>query len=66
MEVRNKLVRRGAEGARCDFLSCLTAIAPEPIWQWVFMGRVSTGLYLMQPGWRDMSRDMLKVADAWA
>lgn len=52
--------------ARCDFLSSLTGIAPEPIWQWGFMERMSTGLYLMQLGWHDMSRDMLKVADAWA
>jgi len=51
--------------ARCDFLSSLTGVAPEPIWQWGFMERMSTGLYLMQLGWHNMGRDMLKVADAW-
>lgn len=52
--------------ARCEFISRLTGVAPEPIWQWGFMERLSTGLYLMQLGWHDMGRDMLKVADAWA
>ena len=52
--------------ARCELLSSLTGIAPEPIWQWGFMERMSTGLYLMQLGWHGMGRDMLSVADAWA
>jgi streptomycin 6-kinase len=50
---------------RCEYLSRLTGIAPEPIWQWGFMERMSTGLYLMQLGWADEGREMLKVADAW-
>jgi streptomycin 6-kinase len=51
--------------ARCDYLAGLTGIAPEPIWQWGFMERMSTGLYLMQLGWADEGREMLKVSDAW-
>ncbi len=51
--------------ARCEFISRLTGIATEPIWQWGFMERMSTGLYLMQLGWPEEGRDMLKVADAW-
>ena len=49
---------------RCEFISRLTGIAREPIWQWGFMERMSTGLYLMQLGWRDEGLGMLKVADA--
>jgi len=49
---------------RCEFISRLTGIASEPIWQWGFMERMSTGLYLMQMGWRDEGLGMLKVADA--
>lgn len=52
--------------ARCEFVSRLTGIATEPIWQWGFMERMSTGLYLMQLGWHDEGREMLKVADAWS
>ena len=52
--------------ARCEFISTLTGVAAEPIWQWGFLERMSTGLYALQLGWRDMGRDMLKVADAWA
>ena len=49
---------------RCEFIGRLTGIAAEPIWQWGFMERLSTGLYLMQLGWRDEGLGMLKVADA--
>lgn len=52
--------------ARCEFIGRLTGVATEPIWQWGFMERMSTGLYLMQLGWRDEGRGMLKVADALA
>ena len=52
--------------ARCEFISGLTGIAAEPIWQWGFMERMSTGLYLMQLGWHDEGRGMLAVADLWA
>ncbi len=52
--------------ARCEFISRLTGVAAEPIWQWGFMERMSTGLYLMQLGWHDEGRGMLKVAEAWA
>ena len=39
--------------ARCALISSMTGIAAEPIWQWGFMERMSTGLYLMQLGSRD-------------
>jgi streptomycin 6-kinase len=52
--------------ARCELIGLLTGVATEPIWQWGFMERMSTGLYLMQLGWHDEGRGMLKVADAWA
>ncbi len=50
--------------ARCELISDMTGIAAEPIWQWGFMERMSTGLYLMQLGWRDEGLGMLQVADA--
>jgi streptomycin 6-kinase len=49
---------------RCEFIGRLTGVPTEPIWQWGFMERMSTGLYLMQLGWRDEGLGMLKVADA--
>jgi streptomycin 6-kinase len=51
---------------RCELVSHLTGVAVEPIWQWGFMERMSTGLYLMQLGWHDEGRTMLNVADHWA
>jgi len=52
--------------ARCELISTLTGVATEPIWQWGFLERMSTGLYMLQLGWQQMGRDMLTVADAWA
>jgi streptomycin 6-kinase len=49
---------------RCEFISRLTGVASEPIWQWGYMERMSTGLYLMQLGWHEEGLGMLKVADA--
>jgi streptomycin 6-kinase len=52
--------------ARCVLLNALTGAPSDAIWQWGFMERMSTGLYLLQLGWGQMGRDMLRVADAWA
>jgi len=51
--------------ARCMQLSDLTGIAPEPIWEWGFVERVSTGLLSMQLG-EQGSSDYLAVAERTA
>ena len=50
---------------RCELLSRLTGVAPEPIWQWGFIERVSTGLLCLRLGLPG-GREMLAVAEAWA
>jgi streptomycin 6-kinase len=56
-------LRLGRE--RCAYLSRLTGEKPEAIWQWGFIERVSTGLFLMQTGQAIEGRDCLRVAEAW-
>ncbi|HEY6597846.1 MAG TPA: hypothetical protein VIZ30_00945, partial [Pseudomonadales bacterium] len=51
--------------ARCARLAELTGVAEEPIWQWGFIERVSTGLLLTQLGLPD-ARDTLAIAERWA
>lgn len=51
---------------RCQVLSQLTGVDFEPVWQWGFIERVSTGLHLLELGWEVESRDVLAVAEAWA
>jgi streptomycin 6-kinase len=41
-------VRRGRE--RCAYLSHLTSMEMQAIWQWGFIQSVSTGLFLLQTG----------------
>jgi streptomycin 6-kinase len=50
---------------RCRRLAELTGVAPEPIWRWGFIERVSTGLLCLEVGLEE-AREMLFVADAWA
>lgn len=57
-------VRLGRE--RCAYLSTLTGVEPQAIWQWGVIERISTGLLALQLGFESLGRDMLKVADAWA
>jgi streptomycin 6-kinase len=51
---------------RAEFIARLTGVPTEPIWQWGFLERVSTGLHALQLGWHAAARDMLSVADRWA
>jgi streptomycin 6-kinase len=44
----------------------MTGIATEPVWQWGFVERVSTGLLCLKIGMNREGRDMLTVADAWS
>ncbi|HEY1926267.1 MAG TPA: aminoglycoside phosphotransferase family protein [Caulobacteraceae bacterium] len=56
-------VRLGLE--RCTQLADLTDEAPGAIWQWGFLERVSTGLFLIVLGRLDEGRRMLAVAETW-
>lgn len=50
---------------RIAMLAERTGLAPEPIWQWGFIERVSTGLLCVKLG-LDGGEEMLAVAEAWA
>jgi streptomycin 6-kinase len=50
--------------ARCRRLAQLTGLAEEPIWQWGYIERVSTGLSCLQLGLPE-GPAMLAVAEAW-
>lgn len=49
---------------RAVVLAGLTGVPPEPIWQWGFLERVSTGLLCLRLG-LDGGAEMLAVAEAW-
>ena len=48
---------------RHQMVSSLTGIAPEPIWQWSFVERVSSGLFLLSLGHDNQALTFLKAAD---
>jgi streptomycin 6-kinase len=50
---------------RCDQLAARTGVAAEPIWQWGFIERVSTGLLCLHVGLPG-GQSMLAVAECWA
>lgn len=50
---------------RCRRLAALTGVQPEPIWQWGFIERTSTGLLCLKLGLPG-GHDMLTVAQRWA
>ena len=51
---------------RAEFIGQLCGVPVEPIWQWGFLERVSTGLHALELGWRVEAHEMLTVAEAWA
>lgn len=56
-------VRLGLD--RCAQLADLTGEAPGAIWQWGFLERVSSGLFLTVLGRLEEGRRMLQAAEAW-
>jgi streptomycin 6-kinase len=48
---------------RCRQAALLTGVNGEAIWQWAFIERVSTGLFLYRLGHRQEARPYLAVAD---
>ena len=50
--------------AWCAQLSVLTGVSSQAIWEWAFVERVSTGLFLMQLG-DPLGERFLEVAERW-
>ncbi len=50
---------------RCAQLSHLTGVDPRPIWEWGFVERVSTGLFVTWVGADQIGKEMLDVAEIW-
>lgn len=48
---------------RCEAVSRRTGVDPESIWQWSYIERVSTGLFLLRLGHEAEARSFLEVAD---
>jgi streptomycin 6-kinase len=51
---------------RCALLSDLTGVEAQPIWEWGFIERVSTGLLALRVGRTDLGDEMLAVAERFA
>ncbi len=51
---------------RAALLASLTGVEPQPIWEWGFIERVSTGLFLKQLGREAEASEFLAVAELWA
>jgi streptomycin 6-kinase len=48
---------------RCQAVSRRTGVHPESIWQWSYIERVSTGLFLLRLGHEAEARLFLEAAD---
>lgn len=49
--------------ARCEKLAQWSGVEAEPIWQWGYVERVSTGLHLLELGFSDEGAQFLAVAE---
>lgn len=68
-EWRNELLvgdTLGLGRRRCALLSRITAVPPEPIWQWGLIECVSNGLLFLQEGDGEEGVASLAIAAAWA
>jgi len=52
--------------ARSELLAKLTGVEELAIWQWGFIERISTGLYLKKLGYQKESQETLKIAVIWS
>jgi streptomycin 6-kinase len=50
--------------ARVRILTQQTQVPAEPIWQWAYVERVSTGLLMLEIGNAEQGREFLRVAEA--
>ena len=48
---------------RCEAVSRRTGVDPESIWQWSYIERVSSGLFLLRLGHQAEARPFLEAAD---
>jgi streptomycin 6-kinase len=51
---------------RCTYLSRLSGVDAQSIWEWGFVERVSTGLLLLRVGRESLGREMLAVAESFS
>lgn len=51
---------------RCLFLSEITGVDTQAIWEWGFIQAISTGLLLIKIDQKETGLQMLKVAEAWS
>ena len=51
---------------RCRQVAALTDVDTKAIWQWAFIERLSTGLFLLRLGHHQEARLYLRVADRLA
>lgn len=51
---------------RSDLLAKLTGVNELAIWQWGFIERISTGLYLKKLGYHKESQITLQIAEIWS
>jgi streptomycin 6-kinase len=56
-------VKLGRE--RCMYLSELTGVDAQSIWQWGYLQCTATGLLLLRIGQEETGRQMLNIAEAW-
>jgi streptomycin 6-kinase len=67
-EYSRELLEAGDVGAaardRCALLSAMTGVDPQPIWEWGFLERVSSGLLLLRVGRSELGTETLDVAEA--
>lgn len=63
-EYESEPLKKGIE--RCRYLSRLTGVPQQGIWEWGFVQTVSTAFVLLQTGREDAGRKMLCVAECWA
>jgi streptomycin 6-kinase len=51
---------------RCALLGRLAGVPTQPIWEWGYLERVSTGLLCLKVGYEAIGRQMLDVAELWS
>lgn len=63
-EYEGDAVRKGRE--RAEFLSRLTGVDSQDIWEWGYLQMVATALVLLQIGQTELGMKMLGIAEKWS
>lgn len=61
--VRQVAVELGAAGERCYLLAAYSGLDATAIWEWGYLERVSSGLYLLQLGAQAQAKAFLDTAE---